>query len=494
MAEQVSGESRMRIEVNGINVITDAERKGTPRQLFWPWFAANVGVFGISYASFVLAFGVSFWQAVVVCVIGVVVSFLFCGIVGVAGKRGSMPTMVLSRAAFGVRGNALPTLISWVLTVGWETVLTITATLATATVLGRLGLGGGPVTMVIALLVVAVLVVGAGILGFDVIMRAQVVITVITGVLTVVYVVLVAGTVDWAAVSALPSAPVTAVVGALVLVITGFGMGWVNVAADYTRYLPRTASERGIVAWTTFGASLGPVVLLIVGLLLAGSSQELAGAVAADPIGALTAALPTWFLVPFALAAVLGLVGAAVLDIYSSGLALLSLGLPAPRWVAALIDGVLMVIGTVYVVFVAGEFLPQFTGFLVTLGVPVAAWAGVLMADITLRRTYAAAELYRPDGRYGSVRWPVVILLVVATVLGWGLVTNGQVAWLTWQGYLLDLGLGGREGPWAYANLGVLLALVLCYLVTLLTSASTVRRQDGEWVSSEQLNREQTGR
>ncbi|MGI5132764.1 purine-cytosine permease family protein [Pseudonocardia sp. CA-107938] len=468
----------MSVETNGINVITDGERKGTPRQLFWPWFGANVSVLGISYGAFVLAFGVSFVQAVIVGVIGVVVSFVLCGIVGVAGKRGSAPTMVLSRAAFGVRGNALPALISWLLTVGWETVLTITATLATATVLGRLGLGGGPVTMVIALLLVAALVVGAGVLGFDVIMRAQAVITVVTGVLTVVYVVLVAGQVDGAAVAALPAGPPSAVIGALVLVLTGFGMGWVNLAADYTRYLPRTSSERAIVGWTTFGASIAPVALLVVGLLLAGSSPELSTAIAADPVGALTAALPTWFLIPFAVTAVLGLVGGAVLDIYSSGLALLSLGLPAPRWVAALIDGVLMVIGTVYVVFVAGEFLPQFTGFLVTLGVPVAAWCGILIADIALRRTYADEDLYRPDGRYGAVNWPAVVLLVAATAVGWGLVTNAQVAWLTWQGYLLDLGLGGREGPWAYANLGVLVALVLCFLITLLTSASTVRRQE----------------
>ena len=87
--------------------------------------------------------------------LGVVVSFLLCGIVGVAGKRGSAPTMVLSRAAFGVRGNRLPTVISWLLTVGWETVLTITATLATATVLGRLGAGGGAGTLVLAMVVVA---------------------------------------------------------------------------------------------------------------------------------------------------------------------------------------------------------------------------------------------------------------------------------------------------------------------------------------------------
>src|SRR3954454_18435171 len=104
VAEHEAGASRTRIEVNGINEIADAERKGTPRQLFWPWFGANVSVLAISYGSFVLGFGVSFAQAVLVGVVGVVVSFVFCGIVGVAGKRASVPTMVLSRAAFGVRG------------------------------------------------------------------------------------------------------------------------------------------------------------------------------------------------------------------------------------------------------------------------------------------------------------------------------------------------------------------------------------------------------
>ena len=51
--------------------------------------------------------------------------------------------MVLSRAAFGVRGNRLPSALSWLLTVGWETVLVILATLATATVFNELGWGGG---------------------------------------------------------------------------------------------------------------------------------------------------------------------------------------------------------------------------------------------------------------------------------------------------------------------------------------------------------------
>ena len=145
----------LQIEANGINVIAEAERKGRPRGLFWPWFAANISVLGVSYGAFVLGFGISFWQAIVARVVGIVVSFLLCGFIAVAGKRGSAPTMVLGRAAFGVRGNKLPALISWLLTVGWETVLVILATLATATVFERLGWGGGTVTKVVALIVVA---------------------------------------------------------------------------------------------------------------------------------------------------------------------------------------------------------------------------------------------------------------------------------------------------------------------------------------------------
>ena len=137
--------------------------------------------------------------------IGVVFSFLLCGLIALAGKRGSAPTMVLSRAAFGVRGNKLPSLVSWLLTVGWETVLTILATLATATVFERLGWGGGNLTKVVALFVVGVLIVACGVLGFDLIMRAQTVITVVTGVLTVVYIILVADQIHWSTVSALPS-------------------------------------------------------------------------------------------------------------------------------------------------------------------------------------------------------------------------------------------------------------------------------------------------
>jgi len=480
-AADAAGVRPLQVEMNGINVIAESERKGHPRDLFWPWFAANVSVLGLSYGAFVLGFGISFWQAVIVGAVGIVLSFLACGFISVAGKRGSAPTMVLSRAAFGVNGNKLPAAISWVLTVGWETVLVILATLATATVFKQLGWGGGDGTKVVALIIVVGLTIFGGVMGFDLIMRLQTVITIVTGVATVVFIALVADHIHWHTVSGIHSGSAQAVIGALVFVMTGFGLGWVNVAADYSRYLPRRSSGAGVVWWTTFASSIAPIFLVVFGLLLAGSSSSLNSAIQADPIGALATLLPTWFLVPFAIVAVLGLIGGSVLDIYSSGLALLTLGVRVPRYVAALIDGTVMTLGTIYVVFFAhSNFIVQFQGFLITLGVPIAAWCGIMLADIALRRRdYAEPELFTARGRYGDIRWLPVLTVVVATGLGWGLVTNGLASWLTWQGYLLGpFGLGGKDGAWAFANLGVLIALALGFVVTFAFSRASVRGEE----------------
>jgi len=483
MSTQLGQNRAITVETNGINVIADGERKGHPRDLFWPWFASNVSVLGLSYGAFVLGFGISLWQALAVGIVGIVVSFLLCGFIAVAGKRGSAPTMVLSRAAFGVHGNKLPAFISWVLTVGWETVLVILATLATSTVFQQLGLGSGNNIKIVAMLVVVALTVLGGVAGFEVIMKMQKWITIITGILTIVYVALVAKHINFSAVAHLAPGGVTAVLGAFILMMTALGLGWVNAAADYSRYLPRRSSGKGVIGWTTFGGALAPVILLVFGLLLAGSSADLSTAIVGDPIGALATLLPTWFLVIFVLVAVLGLVGGAVLDIYSSGLALLSLGLRVKRHIAALIDGTIMLAGTVAVVFFvkSGGFLNEFEGFLITLGVPVAAWAGVMLADILLRRQdYAEPELFDSRGRYGDVQPDAIALLVLGTVLGWGLVTNLNASWLTWQGYLLqDFNLGGRSGAWQYANVGVLVALLFGFGGMLLCSPRRVRRQEG---------------
>ena len=270
--------------------------------------------------------------------------------------------------------------------------------------------------------------------------------------------------------------------GAAILVLTGFGLGWVNTAADYSRYLPRNTRTAGVVFWPTFGGSLPVLILVGYGLLLCASSPSLNAAVQNDPIGGLATVLPDWFLIPFVLVSVSGLISGAILDLYSSGLTLLSLGLRTPRYVAAGIDGVLMILGTIYIVWISADnFLGIFEGFLITLGVPMAAWCGVFLSDLLLRRRdYDEPALFTAAGRYGAVGWPAVGLMALATFIGWGLVVEPYGAnGLGWLGYLLDpLGFGGKTGDWAFANLGVPLALVIGFVGYLLVGAPRVRRQE----------------
>ncbi|HEX3224414.1 MAG TPA: cytosine permease [Nocardioides sp.] len=486
--------TRRTVEANGINVIDEAERRGTPAGLFWPWCASNISVLAVSYGAFVLGFGIGLWQAIAAAVVGAVVSFFLVGLVSIAGKRGSAPTLTLSRAAFGRWGNTLPCLVSYILLVGWETVLVALSTLATATVFERLGWSHGDGTKVVAFVVVALVIVGAGIMGFDLIMRLQKYLTIALIIVTAVYVVLTVDHIHLATLRDLPNGDTSAMVGATVLVMTGFGVGWVNTGADYSRYLPRNASTGGVVWWPTFGGSLPVVVLVAYGILLAGSSQSLSDAVSADPIGALTTILPTWFLLPFAIVAVLGLVSGAVMDIYSSGLTLLTLGLPAPRWVAAAIDGVLMVLGAVYIVFYAdSDFVTIFEAFLIVLGVPMAAWCGVFLADLLIRRRDYDERSLLGGGVYSSVRLSAVLFMAVGTWVGWGLVidTTGAGKHLGWLGYFLDgftvdvggvhhtwFDLGGTQGAWAYANLGVPVALAIGFVGYLVFGFLGVRRQE----------------
>ena len=474
---------RLGVETTGIEIVEESARTARPADLFWPWFAANVSVFGMSYAGFILYFGISFWQGVVVALVGIVVSFALCGVIAIAGKRGSAPTMVLSRAAFGVTGQKVPGVISWLVSIGWETFLAILAVLATTTVFTRLGWSAGTTTQVVATVLVAALIVAASVAGYHVIMRLQSVLTWITGAVTLIYVALTVDEISWDAVAAVPSGSNQAVIGALVMVMTGFGLGWINIAADWSRYQSRDASGAAIVGWNTVGGALAPSLLVVYGLALASSSPDLLDGIANDPIGTLSTLLPGWFLVPFLLAAILSLVSGAVLGIYSSGLTLLSLGVRVPRPTAAFADGVILTVGTIYVVFFAESFLGPFQSFLITLGVPLAAWAGIMVADIaTRRRDYDEPALFDASGRYGAADAVSLGTLGLASVVGWGLVVNlfpDDASWNNWQGYLLGpLGLGGRDGTWAFANLGVLAALVIGFALTFVARRGTIARQE----------------
>ena len=466
------------IEPHGTNFISEEERHGSARSLFWPWAAGNVSLLALSYGSFFLGFGISFWQATWAAIIGTVGSFVLVGVSSLAGKRSNAPTMTLSRAAFGVKGNVLPGFLSYLIFVGWETVLVSLATLAAQTVFARLGHIHHNVAGILGFLVAASLTVFGGVLGFHTIMKIQRWLTSATIILTAGYIALTFHKINWHAVQSIHSGSKAGFIGAMILGVTGIGLGWVNSAADYSRYLPRKTSSRAVIGWTVFGSSIVPVILVIYGALLAGSSKDLSAAIATDPIGALTTILPTWYLIPFAIVAILGLVGGAILDLYSSGITLVSIGLPVKRHIAASFDAAIMMFGTIYFVWIAPNFSVPFQGFLITLGVPIAVWSAIFVADILMRKSdYAEAELFSTTGRYGIYNYRSIGLVVVGTIVGWGFVTNPLASWLSWQGYFLGL-IGGKSGAWSGANVGVLVALVIGFVGHILLSRNSIKKQE----------------
>ena len=467
----------MNLELNGTNVIHESERQGKASSLFWPWCGANVSLLALSYGSFFLGFGISFWQATAAAILGTVLSFLLVGVSSLAGKKSNAPTMVLSRATFGVKGSMIPGFLSYLVFVGWEIVLISLATLATGTVFMRLGNLDHNTAMVIGFVIAVGLTVSAGVLGFAVIMRIQRVLTIVTIAMTGVYISLTFGEVDWAAISALPSGSAQGFIGAMIFGATGIGLGWVNAAADYSRYLPRSTSSKSVIGWTVFGASIVPITLVIYGAALSASNKDLSEAIAGDPIGALTTILPSWYLIIFALVAILGLVGGAILNLYSSGLTLISIGLPVKRHVAASIDAVLMLMGAIYFVWIADDFFFPFQGFLITLGVPIATWSAIFVTDVLMRKSYHETDLYKANGRYGSWNVGSISVMVIGTFVGWGFVTNSFASWLSWQGYFLNL-IGGKEGAWAYANLGVFFALLIGFVGYFLVARSSIAKQE----------------
>jgi purine-cytosine permease-like protein len=485
----VAKESSIAVEANGLNVIPEGERHGKASGQFWPWAAANISLFGISMAGWIFSFGLNFTQLIFASIFGIVFSFAMVGIISLAGRRGSAPTMVLSRAAFGIHGNALPAGVSYLLLVGWETALVSLGVLASDTVMRQLGFVLGDNNFfgkVLAFVVIAGLTIFSGIWGFKLIMKIQKWITLSGILLTVVFIALTLPGLNPSSVDALTAGSTTTLVATMVYAATAFGLGWVNSGADYSRYLPRKTKGLAIFGWTTFGAAIGPIVLMIYGFLLVSSNADIAEQIGGDPIGALLLALPEgseWFLLPFLLVVVIGFLGGAILDIYSSGLALLTMGVKISRPVAAGIDGLLMVLGTFFFVFVADSFFWPFQAGLYILGTPIAAWTGVFIADLVLRkRDYNDNALYSAKGRYGSINFSGFLTMIVGTVVGFGLIVSPDVSltWTTWEGYIFRaLGFtADNPGDWYFSNIGVFVALAIGFVGHFVFGRNAVKRQE----------------
>ncbi len=410
------------IETYGIEPISDQDRHGRSFELFWIWFAANIGILGIVYGGILTAAGLNLWQSILIALVAPVVSFVLVGVLSIAGKWGGAPMLTLSRAPFGTRGNLGPTLISWISLVGWETVAVITAAYALLGLLNLAGLPENSFWTVVSLVAISLLVVVFGLLGHATLVWVQRAATWVFGILTLLIVIFLIARTNWSAVLAAPAGPWdSGVIATLSIIIAGTGIGWANAGADYARYLPRKSKGRSIVWWTVLGSTIPLFVLIMTGTLLSSKVSNLA--TAANPIQAIGSVLPSWMAVPYLITAIGGLIAEADLSIYSSGLNLLAIGIKVQRYKTVLVDGVLMIAGATYVMLVAQNFFGPFESFLQLLADGLTAWSAVFLVDMLKRRGYTTSSLTNtgPTSRYfykGGVNWAAFIAWLLGILVG----------------------------------------------------------------------------
>jgi purine-cytosine permease-like protein len=230
------------VEHRGLEPVPTDERHGSLWNMLWTWFAANIGIITVTVGSgLVTGLQLNAWQAVVAAVVGSLGAFAFVALLSLAGPWSGAPTLMASRATFGVRGNLVPAAISWIGLVGLEVVMATTATFAIASIVELLGWPIGPwLTIPVAVLLVA----GAtaiGYFGHSLIMMVQKWLGWVLAPVMLVLCVVALTTVDWKLVASIPPADFGSLMAGIGVVAAGTGVSWMSTGADYSRYLPSTA-------------------------------------------------------------------------------------------------------------------------------------------------------------------------------------------------------------------------------------------------------------
>lgn len=447
-------------EQRGIEPVPTAEQTGGPIELFWVWFAANISILGIPLGATLIALDLNLWQALIATAIGAFGSFAVVGVISIAGQRGGAPSLTLSRAMFGVRGNMMPTFISLLSRLGWETVNTVTGAFALLS-LSTIVLGTNPdakqtpVLTVACILFFVACTAAVAALGHSVLVTVQKWATWIFGALTLFVAVYLACTVDWYSFIGNSAGSSSSMMVGIGIIASATGIGWATSGADMARYQSPKVSAKSLVLSACAGAGIPLVIVIGLGSALTAGNSELA--TAADPIAAVREALPAWVAIPYLLAAFGGLLLSNHLSVYSAGLTTLTLGIRVRRAWAVLVDVVVTITGAVYFMLVSDSFYGPFITFISLLAVPLTAWVGIFLVDMLIRKNYDKSALLDLSSKgayyyFGGFELNGCLSWLLSVIVGYMFVT-AQISedTLWFAGPLADTFIGQNGLAWLVA-------------------------------------------
>jgi NCS1 nucleoside transporter family len=439
--------SELRSDIHSIEPIPDADRDSTGLQQMWIWAGANIAPVNWALGALGIILKLGLWETIAVIVIGNLIGCAIFAAFTVMGHKTGVNQMVLSRSAFGRRGAYLPSLLMFLMTLGWIGVNTYFPVKISMAILGQFGIPDSLIATFIVITLVMVVQVVIGIYGFYAIRTFEKYTVPVTVAIMVLMSALAwsqPGVVNWNLASTLPPGAHLAMLSLLMTAIgVGWGISWVTWASDYSRFVPRSVSSTSVFWYSYVGMFVPSVWLAILGATIASVTLD------TDPAKMVSAVFGGVASILVLLMVLHGPIATNILNVYSAALAALSMDVRFSRTALALIAGVVGYLVTIYFIF-APSFAKAFDNWMISLLLWMSPWAGVVMADFFIKRKgqINVAELYKsPEtSAYGDINWGGIIAFLAGLVAGWS-VQDGLVPAL--QGPISGM-MGGADLSWLF--------------------------------------------
>jgi NCS1 family nucleobase:cation symporter-1 len=413
---QVASDQAWSIEQHAIEPIPAADRHGAPGDLLRLWVGANVNYLVLITGALAVSQGLSLTGSITAIVTGNLLGCMVVGLASIMGPRTGTAGIVTSRTSFGQLGAVLPIFISTAAAIGWFSINSVIATESLAKLLSLLGLPAVPLLGAAALLLVLAAEILVAVYGHATIIASEKAIAVVLVVLFLGFAAFVVPQIPW---QAAQKSPPTANWAAWLMVtglVFSYPLSWTNFASDYSRYLPAATPWTRVALAAGGGQFIALVFCEVIGVLFA---LALGGALT-DPVADLPKVLPTWYLVPFLLAVILGSIATNVPNGYTAGLGLLALRLPLGRVASLMVIAVATLAFRAFTL-IYGHALDLYERWLSYILIWTGPWIAIVVVDYFLRSgRYATDDLMRWGGgaywyRRG-IRWQGL----AAFVLGLG--------------------------------------------------------------------------
>lgn len=467
--------------------ITSNDR-AKPTSQFWAWFGISGTALPVLISALFARLGFSFGQSAAAIALGFIGSAVIISVGSLAGKRSGLPTTVISRAAFGVVANMFPAIALLASRIFWV----VAAALAGAAFIGGVSpstpeasatlvdLGGWSIPWAVVFVAALLLLAGTAIVFGGRVLASVQKIGGLLGVGTSIALLIA----EWprlasAQLSFAEGVSNLEVITAAIIIVAGMGLAWVSAGADFARKLPTNALGVKVVGWALLGLAVVPT---LVGIAGAAAFSGLQLDQSENPLAQALTVLPNWappLLVP---GMTLTIVVWIAMALYSANLGFQALGIKFGARVGAAICLLLALVlaGFGYNLWAVTGLWNNLAGLAVFFGVPVAAWSGIFIGDVLLRRiAYHEVSLSRSYGFYGAFNWINLIGWLVAVAIGSSMVVVKAFG-LTLTGLLIIEPAGSIP-----ANLGLFVAGFVGLLFPLIIGVRRIKAQEREVLAIE---------